>query len=99
MDTAEAAVLLTLVRAHGSIENILLGVRDTTFGEAACRVRTAHAPQNLPAIRNLAITRLERSVLLCSGCPTTARRPSARGNRSDPRLTRVKRPWRASRPR
>jgi predicted transposase YbfD/YdcC len=57
---ADAAALLTLVRGHWSIENNLFGVRDTTFGEDACRVRTGQAPQNLAAIRSVAITLLNR---------------------------------------
>ena len=57
---ADAAALLALVRGHWSIENNLFGVRDTTFGEDACRVRTGHAPQNLAAIRNAVITLLNQ---------------------------------------
>lgn len=54
---ADAARLLDLNRTHGSIENNLHGVRDTTFGEDASRVRTADAPQILAATRN-ALTHL-----------------------------------------
>jgi len=57
---ANAAVLLALTRGHWSIENKLFCIRDTTFGEDACRVRTGHAPQNLAAIRNAAITLLNQ---------------------------------------
>ena len=64
---ADAAALLALVRGHWAIENNLFGVRDTTFGEDACRVRTGHAPQNLAAIRNLAV-----SLLNLIGCPNQA---------------------------
>ena len=56
-DKADAARLLSLNRTHWSIENNLHGVRDTTFGEDACRVRTAGGPQILAGIRN-ALTHL-----------------------------------------
>jgi hypothetical protein len=49
---AGAARLLELNRTHGSIENNLHGVRDTTFGEDASRVRSADGPQVLAATRN-----------------------------------------------
>lgn len=54
---AGAARLLTLNRTHWSIENNLHGVRDTTFGEDASRVRCADGPQVLAATRN-ALTHL-----------------------------------------
>jgi len=55
-DQADADRLLQLTRDHWSIENRLFHVRDVTFGEDACRVRSGHAPQNLAAARNVAIT-------------------------------------------
>ena len=73
---ADAAALLALVRGHWSIENNLFGVRDTTFGEDACRVRTGYAPQNLAAIRNVAITLLNR--IDGSNKAATLRRHAAR---------------------
>jgi predicted transposase YbfD/YdcC len=42
-------------RGHWSIENTIHHVRDTTFDEDRCQVRTAHAPRNLATLRNLAI--------------------------------------------
>ena len=72
---ADAATLLTLVRGHWSIENNLFGLRDTTFGEDACRVRTGHAPQNLAAIRNVAITLLNQ--INCPNKAATLRRHAA----------------------
>lgn len=54
---AGAARLLELSRTHWSIENNLHGVRDTTFGEDASRVRCASGPQVLAATRN-ALTHL-----------------------------------------
>ena len=55
---ADAGDLLRLVRHHWSIENRLFHVRDVTFGEDACRVRTGHGAHNLAILRNLAITLL-----------------------------------------
>jgi Transposase DDE domain len=46
---------------HWGIENRLHWVRDVTCGEDACRVRTGHAPQNLAAFRNAALTLLRLS--------------------------------------
>lgn len=60
-DRADTAKLLALTRDHWGIENSLHYVRDVTFGEDACRVRTGHAPQNLAAIRNLVITLLNKA--------------------------------------
>jgi hypothetical protein len=47
--------LLELSRAHWGIENRLHCVRDVTFQEDRCRVRSGHAPQVLAALRNVAI--------------------------------------------
>ena len=60
-DRADAAKLLDLVRGHGGIENRLHHVRDVTFGEDACRVRTGHGSQNLAALRNVAVTLLNQA--------------------------------------
>lgn len=51
--------LLTVVRAHWSIENNLHWVLDVLFAEDACRSRKDHAPENLAAIRKLAINLLQ----------------------------------------
>jgi len=50
-----AARLLGLARGHWGIENRLHWVRDVSFGEDACRVRTAEAPEILAALRNAAL--------------------------------------------
>jgi hypothetical protein len=52
--------LLELVRGHWGIENSLHYVRDVTFGEDHCRLRTGDAPQILAALRNLVITLIHR---------------------------------------
>lgn len=53
---ADAALLLARWHNHWGIENRLPWVRDVTFGEDQCQVKTGHAPQNLAAFRNAAIT-------------------------------------------
>ena len=52
---ADAATLLKMVRAHWQIENGLHWVRDVTWDEDRSRVRRAHLPQVLAAMRNSAI--------------------------------------------
>lgn len=51
--------LLEIVRAHWSIENHLHWTLDVLFAEDACRSRKDHAPENLAAIRKLAINILQ----------------------------------------
>jgi predicted transposase YbfD/YdcC len=51
--------LLDVVRAHWGIENNLHWVLDVLFAEDACRTRKDHAPENLAAIRKLAINVLQ----------------------------------------
>jgi predicted transposase YbfD/YdcC len=57
-EQADAAQLLCLSRAHWGIENRLHCVRDTTFDEDRCRVRSGSGPQVFAAIRNAVITML-----------------------------------------
>jgi predicted transposase YbfD/YdcC len=52
---ASAERLLVIARKHWSIENRLHYVRDVSFGEDACRVRSGDAPQNLAALRNVCL--------------------------------------------
>jgi predicted transposase YbfD/YdcC len=54
-----AKQLLDVVRAHWGIENNLHWVLDVLFAEDACRSRKDHAPENLAAIRKLAINILQ----------------------------------------
>jgi len=44
-----------LVRGHWGIENRLHWVRDVTFDDDRCQVRTGAAPQLMAALRNLVI--------------------------------------------
>ena len=53
--------LLALWRGHGAIENRLHWVRDVTFDEDRCPVRTGAGPQVLAALRNTVIGVLRRA--------------------------------------
>lgn len=68
-ERADAKRLLKLVREHWSVE-MVFHVRDVTFGEDACRVRTGSAPFALSALRNAAVTLLDQH-------PATARNKAA----------------------
>lgn len=57
---ADADSLLRLTRQHWGIENRVFYVRDVTFGEDHCRVRTGSAPMILSTLRNLALNLLTR---------------------------------------
>lgn len=50
--------LLQLVRGHWGIENRLHYVRDVTFDEDRCTIRTGNAPRVVATIRNLTIALL-----------------------------------------
>jgi predicted transposase YbfD/YdcC len=58
---APAGRLLGISRGHWGIENRLHWVRDMSFGEDACRVRTRAAPQILAAMRNVGMWLLRSS--------------------------------------
>ncbi|MEU4587759.1 transposase [Kitasatospora aureofaciens] len=49
-----------LARSQWTIENRFHFVRDTAFGEDASKIRTGHGPENMAALRNLAINTLRR---------------------------------------
>ena len=55
------AALLQLSRDHWAIENCLFHVRDVTFGEDRCRVRSGSAPRALAELRNAALTLIRRT--------------------------------------
>lgn len=59
-EDAGAADLLRLSRGHWGIENRLHCVRDLSFGEDRCRVRSGSGPQVFAAIRNAAITLMRK---------------------------------------
>lgn len=60
-DKLDPAALLQIARDHWQIENRLFHVRDVTFKEDACRVRSGSAPQALAEIRNAALTLIRRT--------------------------------------
>ena len=62
-DKLDAAGMLQLSRDHWAIENSLSQLRDVTFREDACRVRSGSAPQALANLRNAALTLIRRSGL------------------------------------
>lgn len=75
---APARFLLKTIRGHwGAIENGLHRVRDTTFDEDRCTIFRGHAPQNLAALRNAALTWLRR---IGAGKITTTVRSFARNS-------------------
>lgn len=55
-EAATAEQLLRLWRGHWGIENRVHWVRDVTFDEDRCQVRSGSAPQVLAALRNLVIS-------------------------------------------
>jgi len=59
--SATRADIAQAQRGHWGIENRTHHVRDTTFDEDRCQIRTGHAPQNTAALRNLAIDTLRAS--------------------------------------
>ena len=58
-----AAEFAALIRQHWHIENKLHWSLDVTFNEDRCRIRKNHAPENMAALRHLALNllRQERS--------------------------------------
>ena len=74
---ADPALLATWVRGHWSIESRLHWVRDTAFAEDHSQVRTASGPQNLAALRTLAINalRLTGHTNIAAGLREHARTP------------------------
>lgn len=60
-DKLDPAALLQLSRDHWQIENCLFHVRDVTFNEDACRVRSGAAPEVLAEFRNTCLTLIRRA--------------------------------------
>jgi hypothetical protein len=58
---AGPARLAALVRGQWQIENRAHWVRDVTFDEDRSQIRTAHGPQVMATLRNLAISRLRQA--------------------------------------
>lgn len=59
-EAMDAKALLELARAHWQIENSLFRVRDGTFAEDACRVRTGNAPAALAHLRDATLTLIRK---------------------------------------
>jgi hypothetical protein len=59
-DKIDAEALLALARAHWQIENRLFRVRDGTFAEDACRVRSGNAPAALAHLRDASLTLIRK---------------------------------------
>jgi predicted transposase YbfD/YdcC len=57
----KASYYRALVRGHWGIENQLHWHLDVTFGEDDCRARSGNAPQNLSAVRKLALQIIARA--------------------------------------
>ena len=57
-EQADANALLHLTRQHWGIENRVFHIRDVTFGEDHCRVRTGSAPLILSTLRNTTLNLL-----------------------------------------
>jgi hypothetical protein len=62
--THDPMALLGLAREHWHIENRLFHVRDVTFGEDLCRVRTRSAPQALAHLRDAVLTLIRKRKML-----------------------------------
>jgi predicted transposase YbfD/YdcC len=60
-EVRQAAYYSSLVRGHWGIENHLHWHLDVTFNEDACRARKSYAPDNLSAIRKIALQLLTQA--------------------------------------
>jgi predicted transposase YbfD/YdcC len=76
---ADARLLARVLRGHWGIENKAHHVRDVTFGEDACQIRTGAAPQVRAACLNVVIALLRRAgaANLAAGLRTYAGRPAS----------------------
>jgi hypothetical protein len=59
-EAMDEQALLALARAHWQVENRLFRVRDGTFAEDACRVRSGNAPQALAHLRDATLTLIRK---------------------------------------
>jgi transposase len=59
-EAMDAKALLGLARDHWQIENRLFRVRDGTFAEDACRVRSGNAPAALAHLRDASLTLIRK---------------------------------------
>jgi len=86
-EQADPAQLATLIRGHWGIENRLHWVRDVTYGEDHCALRTGHAATAMATLRNTAI-----SLLRATGHPNIAAATAALARRPERVLNLIDRP-------
>ena len=55
-----ATVFVAMIRQHWDIENKLHWSLDVTFNEDRCRIRKEHAPENIAALRHVALNLLRQ---------------------------------------
>jgi predicted transposase YbfD/YdcC len=55
-----ATAFVTMIRQHWDIENKLHWSLDVTFNEDRCRIRKEHAPENIVAVRHIALNLLRQ---------------------------------------
>jgi predicted transposase YbfD/YdcC len=55
-----ATAFVTMIRQHWDIANKLHWSLDVTFNEDRCRIRKEHAPENMAAVRHVALNLLRR---------------------------------------
>ena len=55
-----ATACVTMIRQHWDIENKLHWSLDVTFNEDRCRIRKEHAPENIAAVRHIALNLLRQ---------------------------------------
>lgn len=77
-ERADAAALLRDLRGHWHIENGGHWVRDVTFDEDRCQIRSGAAPQAVAACRNLAVALLRRRPGGCANVAAALRTYAAR---------------------
>lgn len=75
-ERADAAALLRDLRGHWGIENRSHWVRDVTFDEDRCQIRSGAAPEAFAACRNLVVALLRRQG--CDNIAATLRTLAAR---------------------
>ncbi len=75
---ADARALAHFIRGHWGMENKAHHVRDVTFGEDGCQIRTGTAPEVRAACLNVISTLLRRAGMtnLAAGLRTYAGRPA-----------------------
>lgn len=74
---ARADVVADAIRGHWRIAS-LHWIRDVTFGEDLCQVRTGNGPAVMASLRNTAVGRhrLDGATKIASACRHTARHPN-----------------------